>query len=206
MKTRRIGSTALGAAILLALLTGCAGLTRRGESDRHREAERIDTFVRAPGEDSGLVLLPPPGEERTEPRISPVPEEAVPVLTPPPAPPESADIESTPPEEAAAPEPEETAPPEPPAPSAEPKHVSGYRVQLYASREPDRARDFAESVRESFEEPIYVEYLEPYYKVRVGDCLTRESAQDLLRRAKDSGFDQAWIAATLVIRRTGRAR
>ncbi|MFH1277026.1 MAG: SPOR domain-containing protein [Candidatus Eisenbacteria bacterium] len=210
MRTRRIGIVVASAALLLTVLGGCTGLTRRGESDRHREAEQIDTFVREPAEDSGLVLVPPPAEEGApKPALSPVPEETAPVLAPPPAAPESADLEIAPAAEETGPGPERAAPDSPaeiPPPTAEPKHVSGFRVQLYASREPDRAKEFAESARSSFEEPIYVEFLEPYYKVRVGDCLTREGARELLARAKAAGFDQAWVASTLVLQRTKSVR
>jgi hypothetical protein len=160
---------------LASLLFGCAGLTERGTGEpvHASEVEQVDTYVREPAAPAA-ERPSPAGESAGEP---------APVLS-------AVPVDSTP------------APPPPPqpAPSLGIRHVSGYRVQLYATREPEKARGFAESARESFGEKVYVEYLDPYYKVRVGDCLTREEARLLLDRAKGSGFDQAWITSTLVIR------
>ncbi len=83
----------------------------------------------------------------------------------------------------------------------ESRFVSGYRVQLMATVEPNQAKQFAESVRPLFDDNVYVEYLEPYYKVRIGDCKTREEASLLMRSARNAGFDQAWVTQTQIIER-----
>jgi hypothetical protein len=162
------------AVLLVSHLIGCAGLSKRpaGGPVRTSEVEEIDTYVRDPEKEATErgTVAFPPAEE--PPVLSAVPEEKTP---PPPPPP----VES---------------------PSLDIRHVPGYRVQLYATREPEKAKAFAESAREHFDEKVYVEYLEPYYKVRIGDCLTHEEARLLLERAKAAGFDEGWITETLVIR------
>ncbi|MBM3319422.1 MAG: SPOR domain-containing protein [Candidatus Eisenbacteria bacterium] len=169
------------AVFLIAGVLGCAGLEPRGSGEpvRKTEAEEIDTYVRSPETTAAEKRrsVAFPAEE-AEPVLHAVPEDEP--LPLPSAPPESASIAV--------------------------RHVSGYRVQLYATREPEKAKAFAESARAHFREKIYVEYLEPYYKVRVGDCLTREEARLLLDRAKDAGFDEAWVTATLVMRTAGDER
>jgi hypothetical protein len=67
-----------------------------------------------------------------------------------------------------------------------PRRVRGYRVQLFSSRdkreadaEYRRAIEWWEQNRntENLEQPpIYVEYEQPYYKVRLGDYQSREAA------------------------------
>jgi cell division septation protein DedD len=181
MRKAVLGTAVLAAAALLAA-AGCAGLAPRGSagSAPTSEVERIDTYVQDTETISG-------GRRRSAP-VAP-PEEPAPVLS-------------------AVPDDATPAPPPPPQKTAsiDIRHESGYRVQLYATREAEKAKAFAESARRSFKEKIYVEYLDPYYKVRVGDCLTREEARLLLDRAKAAGFDQAWITSTLVIRTTENDR
>lgn len=170
--------------LLALLLAGCAGLSHRRTGEQVREVEEIDTFVQE---------TPEAGEE-----LAPVAEE------PPAAAEKPAEIEAV---VSAVPDDEEPPPPAPTPPESaaiEIRHVSGYRVQLFATTAPEIARNFAESARNHFEEKVYVEYLEPYYKVRVGDCLTREEARLLLERTRAAGFDEAWIAGTLVIRTDGK--
>lgn len=164
------------AGVLAFSIAGCAGLSPRGTGGpvRASEVEEVDTYVHRPegkpAEETRAVAFP---AEEPAPVLSAVPGEEA---TPPP-------------------------PPEPaPAASLDIRHVSGYRVQLYATREPEKAKAFAEGAREHFSEKLYVEYLDPYYKVRIGDCLTHEEARLLLERARAAGFDQAWVTETLVIR------
>ncbi len=165
---------------LVFLLAGCVGLSHRRTGERVREVEEIDTYVQETPK-AGEELMPAAGEPET---VAAEPEEISAVVSAVP------DEEELPP---AAPTPPESA-------AIEIRHVSGYRVQLFATTAPEIARNFAESARNHFEEKVYVEYLEPYYKVRVGDCLTREEARLLLERTRAAGFDEAWIAGTLVIR------
>lgn len=156
------------------LCAGCAGISRRGQDEAtSRNVENVDTYVQVREErmeNLGPVAVEIPEEE--EPVLSAIPEEE-PLPEPAPEPPESASLET--------------------------KYGSGYRIQILATREPEKARAFAESARPLFQEKVYVEYLDPYYKVRVGDCLTREEAILLLMRVRRSGFDEAWITATLVV-------
>jgi len=74
----------------------------------------------------------------------------------------------------------------------------GYRVQIFASSERDRAEAAAAEARRRFTEPVYVEYEAPLYKVRVGDCATRHEADTLKEKAGTQGYDGAWVAETPV--------
>jgi cell division septation protein DedD len=101
-------------------------------------------------------------------------------------------------------------PPEPPPPTGaenagegwttgEPgRSTYGYRVQIFASSQKDRAEEIAAEARTRFSERVYVVYDAPFYKVRVGDCITRQEADVLKEKASAQGYEAPWVAETMV--------
>jgi len=81
--------------------------------------------------------------------------------------------------------------------------TAGWRVQVFASPSMAAAEKEADVAREKFSEPVYLEYEPPYYKVRVGDFLTKDAARSLSNRAKSQGYDGAWVVETMVVRPQG---
>lgn len=87
------------------------------------------------------------------------------------------------------------------APSETPKKretVSGYRVQLISTRNEQEARNVLREGLLNFQEKVYLVFDNPYYKVRVGDCLSRYEANDLQETARQKGFWEAWVVRTTV--------
>ena len=82
--------------------------------------------------------------------------------------------------------------PPPEVPTVETKRM-GYRVQIgaFASREP--AEEFADRVRSRFTVGVYVQYVPPYYKVRVGDFLTKAEADNFKMKVWEMGFTDAFV-------------
>lgn len=77
--------------------------------------------------------------------------------------------------------------------------ATGWRVQVFASRERDDAESFAQGIEERMQgRPVYVEWAEPWYKVRIGDFPDRESAEALRSRLVELGFDDAWTVRTTI--------
>jgi len=74
----------------------------------------------------------------------------------------------------------------------------GFRIQLYATRDIEKAKTVAESARQLFNEKTYIEYQEPLYKVRIGDYTTREQAERMRYRVTSSGFEDAWLVETTI--------
>ncbi len=72
--------------------------------------------------------------------------------------------------------------------------TSGFRLQLYATADPEKARGFAEKISSLFGAQIYVEFIDPYYRVRVGDCRDRAEARLLRDIAQKNGYEKTWIA------------
>lgn len=134
------------------------------------------------------ILPPPPVEPVKEPL--PQAEEEI-VLIPPPVEPEP--VVSEPPVV----EPYVPAQPEPP--SMAPQKVYGFRVQIFASSTQENASRVASDAREMFTDRIYVEYVSPYYKVRVGNYLTREEVEPLKNKALSLGYRGAFVVETMVM-------
>lgn len=76
--------------------------------------------------------------------------------------------------------------------------VLGYRVQIISTPFEETAREVRNEALLKFEEPVYMIFDAPYYKVRIGDCLSRFEAEDLQQKAIEKGFGQAWVVRTLV--------
>jgi hypothetical protein len=156
------------------------------------------------GEEEGYVIEEPvyPEEETPQPEeveVTPPPieepvsviEEPIPVIEEPSIPPP---VEETPPviEEA-------YVPPAPtPAPVPPPLTVFGFRIQIFASSTQENANRVASDARSVLTERIYVDYVAPYYKVRVGDCLTYEDAGVLKNKVLRQGYHGAFIVETMV--------
>ena len=69
----------------------------------------------------------------------------------------------------------------------------GYRVQVFATADPALAEKRAGEMRELFEEEVYVEFDGELFKVRVGDCTSRDEAANLRRRALGFGLEGAFV-------------
>lgn len=74
----------------------------------------------------------------------------------------------------------------------------GWRVQICALTDEGQARNVYMSALLKFDEHVYLTYDSPYYKVRIGDCLSRYEADELQRLASEKGFDDAWVVRTKV--------
>jgi len=89
-------------------------------------------------------------------------------------------------------------PAQPEMPVMASQKVLGFRVQIFASMTEENAARVATDTREVFHDRVYVEYVAPYYKVRVGDYLTREEVEPLKSKALDLGYRGAFIVETMV--------
>ncbi len=86
----------------------------------------------------------------------------------------------------------------------------GFRVQLVATPNYHEADSLLAKVRESFVENMdttraYLVYDSPNYKIRVGNCTTRNAAEELLERARAKGFRYAWIVRSRIVSEDNRS-
>ncbi len=68
-----------------------------------------------------------------------------------------------------------------------------YRVQFFATKYPDEARQVADFVESQLSERTYIDYKTPYYRIRVGDCETKEEANSLLEKIRAMGYGGSWV-------------
>jgi hypothetical protein len=73
-----------------------------------------------------------------------------------------------------------------------------YRVQIFTSRLYTEANSERSLAEEIFNLPIYLDYELPYYKLRVGDFLTRPEAETMLSEIKSIGYRNAWVARVVL--------
>lgn len=77
--------------------------------------------------------------------------------------------------------------------------VYGYRVQILAASIKENAERFAAEAQARFpDQRVYVEFIPPYYKVRIGDFLTREEAEAFKAKARSLGYFDAFIVETQI--------
>lgn len=132
------------------------------------------------------VVVPPPEEEP----VLPPPEEE-PILPPAPI------IEEEPPVVSAQPYVPPVVTPTPP-PSPPPATILGFRIQIFASSTEKNASRVADDARASFTQNVYVQYGTPYYKVHIGDFLTKEEAQIVKHQALQLGYRGTFVVETMI--------
>lgn len=80
---------------------------------------------------------------------------------------------------------------------------SGYRIHIFMEIG-NEALKHAEDVKKQFERafpdiPIYLTYVEPYFRLRAGDFRNRVEAEKCLRRIKPK-FKEAFVTADMIYR------
>lgn len=68
-----------------------------------------------------------------------------------------------------------------------------YRVQIFTGLVHGEARQIARVAEEIFDQPVYVDYEVPNYKVRVGNWANRDEAERYRQKAKTVGYGNAWV-------------
>ncbi len=75
---------------------------------------------------------------------------------------------------------------------------NGYRIQLMASSSEEMVRSEKRSIEKNLQLTVYIDFDEPYYKVYVGDYVSKRSANRALSKIKESGYPDAWIVKSKV--------
>jgi hypothetical protein len=82
------------------------------------------------------------------------------------------------------------------------REVNGFRVQILATSNIETASLTEQEATDRFdklEQNTYLLFEAPLYKVRIGDCLKRNEAEDLRELALSFGYTGAFIVKTKVI-------
>lgn len=92
--------------------------------------------------------------------------------------------------------PEQTPPIVTPEKAGIPEKIIGYRVQIFATLKKEKAQYIADQARKVLSKPVYVEYVPPFYKVRVGDFRNREDAEEYRDYLRANGYPDAFVVET----------
>jgi hypothetical protein len=79
--------------------------------------------------------------------------------------------------------------------------VAGFRVQVLLTQDIDQATTARQTLAAGLpEEWVYLAFDLPYYKVRVGNYVDRETANQAVRRLVSLGYPDAWVVPDKVLR------
>lgn len=76
--------------------------------------------------------------------------------------------------------------------------VTGYRVQLIQTTDPEEAKNVERDAILRFDVDVYRIFDPPFYKVRIGDFINWYDAEELQKLALKKGFKEAWVVRTKV--------
>jgi len=75
----------------------------------------------------------------------------------------------------------------------------GWKVQVFSTSDYFLADSIYHEIRSKFGDSTVEKVFNlPYYKIRIGNCATREEAERLLVRAQELGYRDAWVIRTQV--------
>ncbi|MBN1541431.1 SPOR domain-containing protein [candidate division KSB1 bacterium] len=80
--------------------------------------------------------------------------------------------------------------------------INGFRVQLVSTRNEEEARAVRTEALLQLDRTVHLTFDNPYYKVRVGNFLTRTEAEKAKEIAIRRGFLDAWVVRTQIQPRT----
>ncbi len=73
-----------------------------------------------------------------------------------------------------------------------------FRVQILATSSEQSAMEAKKRVEKKLGFAAYVSFVDGMYKVRVGDCSSREEADKVRERCRGAGYSDAWIVTDVM--------
>jgi hypothetical protein len=70
-----------------------------------------------------------------------------------------------------------------------------YRIQVFASNRIETVREQKKELEKNTDEPLFIDYDAPYYKLYAGGFSKRQEAQSTLLKLKRIGYTDAWIVS-----------
>lgn len=75
----------------------------------------------------------------------------------------------------------------------------GWKVQLFSTVDFYEADSvYLKAVEDFIDQEVVKVFNSPYYKIRVGNCVNRRSAEELLKQALELQYRDAWIIRTAI--------
>ena len=83
--------------------------------------------------------------------------------------------------------------------------VEGYRIQVISTQNLEEANRLFTQLSPMFEGDVYIIFDSPNYKVRVGNFLSRSTAEEVRKSIATLGYKAAWIIRTQVKRLSSKS-
>ena len=81
------------------------------------------------------------------------------------------------------------------------KKMDGFRVQVFATRFSHSADSMKAVLEERVNDDVFIVFDAPVYKIRVGNFVTRNKAENMKISLVKHGYDTAWIVRSKVFAR-----
>jgi len=79
--------------------------------------------------------------------------------------------------------------------------TDGFRIQIFSTKDLEKAvaiKQIAIEQLESLNVKAYLDFDSPYYKIRIGDFLNQENAENSIGFIRSLGYPSAWIVPAKV--------
>ena len=76
--------------------------------------------------------------------------------------------------------------------------IEGYRVQILATKQLAKAEKLQKDLSSILNQKIYIVFEAPNYKVRVGDFIDRNKAENFRKNIVKKGYQSSWIIRTRI--------
>ena len=76
--------------------------------------------------------------------------------------------------------------------------IEGYRVQILATKQLAKAEKLQKDLSSILNQKIYIVFEAPNYKVRVGNFIDRNKAENFRKNIVKKGYESSWIIRTRI--------
>ena len=76
--------------------------------------------------------------------------------------------------------------------------IEGYRVQVLATKQLAKAEKLQKDLSSILNQKIYIVFEAPNYKVRVGNFIDRNKAENFRKNIVKKGYESSWIIRTRI--------
>ena len=74
----------------------------------------------------------------------------------------------------------------------------GFRLQIFESSSADEANRVLKKFNKSFSDSLYMIFEAPLYKIRYGNYITKQGAEDVKKDLRNKGYKNIWIVKSRI--------
>ena len=74
----------------------------------------------------------------------------------------------------------------------------GFRLQIFESSSADEANRVLKKFNKSFSDSLYMIFEAPLYKIRYGNYITKQEAEDVKKDLRNKGYKNIWVVKSRI--------